>query len=192
MWRKADRGGLVQVVDDLADQPRAGDGDTVKGPIKDEWIDDAVHVVLGRLQRQKVRRAIGPETSGFSYQRPEELQCPTGEPADGGDGDHAARRRFAGAQRFVIRGRQGPLRNQDQDLLAGDAFSEQVIQTAHTQCSFARTGRTGQEDGVVGLVRKGGWIASHGFPRQAATGATNGGQSRGNLHTSRDRTFASG
>ncbi len=46
---KADHRRLVQVVDDLADQPAAADRQAVKIPGLDVWRDHAVHIVLRRL-----------------------------------------------------------------------------------------------------------------------------------------------
>jgi hypothetical protein len=62
--RKANGRGFVQVVDGLAHQAGAGDGDAVKRAAGNEGLDDTVHRVLGRLQGQEMAAIIGPGKAG--------------------------------------------------------------------------------------------------------------------------------
>ena len=124
---EANRGGFVEVIDDLAVQAVAVDGDGIEvALLLDHGTHQVRHVVLRRLQGEECWRLVGVgKTCRSGDQRPEELDHALRQPADGNYVDHAAGRRAGGAQGGVVWRGQGALRHDQQDSAAGDAVLHQ-------------------------------------------------------------------
>ena len=102
--RKANRGGFVEVIDDLAVQAVAVDGDGIEVAL---LLDHGTHqvrdIVLRRLQGEECWRLVGAgKTSRFGDQWPEELDHALRQPADGNYVDHAAGNRPRSVQGGVV------------------------------------------------------------------------------------------
>ncbi len=77
--RESDQGRLVQVVNDLAEQPVPRQHDIAKGPALQQWFNHLVEIVLSCLQRQVHGRMCGVKSGRLGHQRPVQIQQAAGQ-----------------------------------------------------------------------------------------------------------------
>ena len=125
-----DHSGLVEVVDDLAVEPVAVDDNGLEVPLIEQGPDQARHVVLGRLQGEEGRRIIRMGKARLlGDQRPEEIDHPLGQAADGEDGHLPAGIDGRPVEGIVVGRGQRALGDDDQNAPGWDARLQQVQKT---------------------------------------------------------------
>lgn len=143
---EANEGGFVQVVEYLAVQAVAVEGDAFKKTfVFDEGADDPRHVVLGGFEVEEGGGIVGGREPGrFSGEGPEEFDHALGQPADGADMDEAACKR--GVLEGVVVGLgKGFLGDEHEDFIPRYAPREEPAHPFDSEGGFARAGGAFEE-----------------------------------------------
>lgn len=138
---EANEGGFVQVVENLAVQAVAVEGDAFKKTfVFDEGADDPRHVILGGFEVEEGGGIVGGcEPGRFGGEGPEEFDHALGQPADGADVNEAARQR--GVLEGVVVGLgKGFLGDEDEDFIPRYAPREESAHPFDGEGGFARAG----------------------------------------------------
>ncbi len=144
--RETNSGGLVQVIQHLAQQAVAVQVNRFEIALVEQGFDQAGQEILRGFQGKKSRRLLGVGKTGqLGRHRPEQLHHALAQAAQGDDIGRSAGRKIRLAQRIVIGNRQRSLRDQDEDFFGRDAGIQQVPQALHPGCRFAAACRTLQE-----------------------------------------------
>ena len=159
---KADHGGLVEVIQNLAVEAVAVNCDGLKVALVEQGAHQAGHIVLGRLQREKGGGSVGmTESALLDHQRPEEINRALGQAADGRDGHLPASADGRAAQRLVVGGGQRALGHDHQNGIGWDARFDQAQEAGHGGGRLARAcGSFEEELALDGPLDEGALVVS--------------------------------
>ena len=126
--RETHDGRFVEVVDELAVEAVAVDADGLEVALfLHQRRSDARHIILRRLQREEGGACVRLAKTGlFHHQRPEEIDHPPRQTANGRDVDHPAGSDIGMAQRLYVRFRKRPLRREHEHAIRRDVAHQQV------------------------------------------------------------------
>jgi hypothetical protein len=150
VWREADHGGFVEVVDDLGVQAVAVNGKRLEVALLfNEGADEVTDMILSGFEGQEDGRTFGMgKSGGFGGQRPEQVDHAARQSAHGGGGDFAAGVGLGG-DGFEVGVLQSALGGDEQDGIGGDAAFDQGQHARDGGGGLAAACRAGQDDFCV-------------------------------------------